>query len=423
MRKIYKVARREYLETVKTKTFILSLVFVPALIVIVILISSRLARSAGGPREPVRVSVTCASVELMEKVRASFDVYDREHAQSRIVLEPLAPDADGAATEEEGKERLRGGTLDAYVVLAGDLETPAGEIRLYTYKPKPWQVEALLTMEGLLRNAVVDRRYDARGIDRKLLEGIGNVPFKRLELGDSGNEEHEQKQGHQLARMMVPFAFMYLIFMGIAGSGHHMLTSIIEEKNSRIIEVLLAAISPLKLMAGKILGLAVVGFTVTVFWGGAAYLAARSHGLRIDIGGDLIGLFLLYYILGFFLYTGILAAVGSVCNTLKETQSLMMPIMIVFVIPLVCWLRLVQEPNGLLARVLSFIPPATPMVMLLRLSSGTEIWTGEVVLTLTVLAASVLVTVWIAAKVFRTGILLYGKRPGAREILRWLRQN
>ena len=171
--------------------------------------------------------------------------------------------------------------------------------------------------------------------------------------------------------MMVPFAFMYLIFLGIVGMGQHMVSSIIEEKNSRIIEVLLSAISPFELMAGKIAGLAAVGLAVTALWGAAAYGAARWQGIQIDIGAGLLVSALVYYILGFVLFSAILAGVGSVCNTIKETQSLMMPIMLVFVIPMIAWPRLAQEPNGELARVLSYVPPTTPMVMVLRLSSGT----------------------------------------------------
>jgi ABC-2 type transport system permease protein len=225
-----------------------------------------------------------------------------------------------------------------------------------------------------------------------------------------------------MARMMVPFAFMYLIFIGIVGMGHHMTSSIIEEKNSRIIEVLLSAVSPFELMAGKIAGLAGIGLTVTALWAAAAYIGVRWQGLDIDVGGPLLLYLLIYYVLGFVLFSAMLAGVGSVCNTIKETQSLMMPIMLVFVIPLISWFKLVQDPNGLLARVLSYVPPATPMVMVLRISTGSAIWAGEIVGSMLLLVAGVWATVWLAAKVFRTGILMYGKRPTAREVLRWLIQ-
>ena len=159
-----------------------------------------------------------------------------------------------------------------------------------------------------------------------------------------------------------------------------------------------------------------------VLWGVAAYGAATWQGIEVDVGADLLVYGLIYYVLGFVLFSAILAGVGSICNTIKETQSLMMPIMLVFVIPMVAWPQLARDPNGDLARVLSYVPPTTPMLMVLRLSSGPDIWWGEIVLSILVLAAGVLVTIWVAAKVFRTGILLYGKRPGPREILRWLRE-
>jgi ABC-2 type transport system permease protein len=204
--------------------------------------------------------------------------------------------------------------------------------------------------------------------------------------------------------------------------GQQILSSIIEEKSSRIIEVLLSAVSPFELMAGKIVGLVGIGITVTGLWGIAAYAAARSQGLSVDVTGQLMLYFVVYYILGFLMFSSILAGVGSVCNTLKETQSLMMPIMMVFIIPLLGWFKLVQSPGGMLARVLSFFPPVTPMVMILRLSATSDTPAVEILGSIVLLAAAVLGVMWAAAKVFRTGILMYGKRPGPREILRWLRQ-
>jgi ABC-2 type transport system permease protein len=132
--------------------------------------------------------------------------------------------------------------------------------------------------------------------------------------------------------------------------------------------------------------------------------------------------FFAYFIPGFLLFTSLLAGVGSVCNTIKETQGLMMPIMLVFILPLMSWFWLAQEPDGLLARVLSFIPPLTPLVMILRISASDHISTIEILLSLVVLALGLFGTMWAASKIFRTGILMYGKRPGVREILRWVHE-
>jgi len=419
MWKIYKVARREFSETVRTRTFLIGLLLIPAFIVGAIVLSSRFAPRKDAPRPPVRVRVT-SPAPLSEAIESVFRTHNQSHPSAAIAFEVQTVDA--AATREQGKQDLRQGRLDAYVVLEGNLEGGQGTVELFTYRPKPTQVDAIWAVERLLREAVINRRYETRGLDRKMLQEISNVPIRWAELGAGEGQERTQGQGQRMARMMVPFAFMYLIFLGIVGMGQHMISSIIEEKNSRIIEVLLSAVSPFELMTGKIAGLAAVGLAVMALWGVAAYGAARWQGMQIEIGRDLLAYGLIYYILGFVLFSALLAGVGSVCNTIKETQSLMMPIMLVFIIPLLAWPRLAQEPNGELARILSYVPPATPMVMVLRLSSGSEIWIGEVILSLLVLSAGVLATMWAAAKVFRTGILMYGKRPGAREIFRWLRE-
>jgi ABC-2 type transport system permease protein len=420
MRKIYKVALREYKETVRTWTFILGLVVLPLIMVGLILFGDLLGPNQNAPRAPVRVGMTSPSSELFGKIQATFETYNKSHPLALITL--TAVDANDGSSQERGKDMLRQAQMDTYVVLEGDLEGTNGAVRFYTFKPKSSQIDALFMVEGLIHDAVVSRRYETRGLDRAVVNAISNVPIQRVELGEEEGQEQVQGQGQQMARMMVPFAFMYLIFIGIIGMGQHLISSIIEEKNSRIIEVLLSVVSPFELMAGKILGLAAAGCTTVALWGLAGYGAATWQGMKIDISAGLIGYSLIYYVLGFILFSAILAGVGSICNTIKETQSLLMPVMIVFVIPVVIGIKLVANPNGELARVLSYVPPTTPMVMVLRLSSGSDIWIGEVILSILVLAAGVWVTLWVAAKVFRTGILMYGKRPALRETLRWLRE-
>jgi len=422
MQKILRIAQREYLDTVKTKTFLLGLLMVPFIIGGMIFFVGRMARGKGGRLPPIRVAVTDLSKGLSAKIKTCFDEHDKGHPGREYRLQELPAGEDPEAVEKEGKNKLRRGQVDAYVVLDKDIVEGEGKIHVYTYKPKPAKAEALWSIESPFRKAVVRRRYEIEELDRDVVRKLGNVPINKMELGAGADEERVQSEGQRVVGMMVPFFFMYLIFMGIVGTGQQMLSSIIEEKSSRIMEVLLSAVSPFELMAGKIVGLAGIGITVTGLWAIAAYAAARSQGLSVDVTGQLMLYFVVYYILGFLMFSSVLAGVGSVCNTLKETQSLMMPIMMVFIIPLIGWFRLVQSPDGTLARVLSFVPPLTPMVMILRLSASADIWIVEIFASIVLLAVAVLGVMWAAAKVFRTGILMYGKRPGPREILRWLRQ-
>jgi ABC-2 type transport system permease protein len=423
MQRILKVARREYIETAKTKTFIIGLLMTPIIIGGIVFFTSRITGDKAGPRPPIKVIVTDFSKQLKEDLDTSFGNYNKNNPNRKILLEYLEVQQNSNNVQKQGKTRLRDGKADFYVVLDHDILQGLGKVHFYTYKPKPANVDAHWTIGGLFSEAVKNRRYEIEQLDQELLKKLRNVPMEKVEIGSTDDEEQVQTEIHGIVNMLVPFFFMYLIFMGMVGTGQQMLGSIIEEKNSRIIEVLLSAVSPFQLMTGKILGLAGIGLTVMALWAVAAYTAASLQGLNVDVSAEMLLYFVIYYILGFLFFSAILTGIGSVCNTIKETQSLMMPVMLIFIIPMIAWFKLVQSPNGTMARVFSFIPPVTPMVMVLRLAAGADVWFVEIVASILLLVLAVLAVTWAAAKIFRTGILMYGKKPGIFEILRWLRQS
>ncbi len=428
MEKILKVAQREYIESVKTKAFILSIILVPFIIGGIIFFTSRISRGKTGPQPTIKIAVADLSNQLTDEIKDSFDNYNNDNPQRQINVNMLETQEDLDKADKQGRNKLRQGQVDVYVVLESNiLEVDgSGKIRLYTYKPKASDIDIPSTIESRFREAVVNHRYKTQNISEELLtklSEIQKVPIERLEMGSSDDKDRVQSDINQIIKFMVPFFFMYLIFFGIIGSGQQMINSVIEEKNSRIIEVLLSALSPFQLMAGKILGLGGIGLTVISLWTGAAFITARWQGLSIDFTAELAVYFAIYYILGFLLFSSILAAAGSICNTIKETHSLMMPITMILIVPLLSWFKIVQDPDGTFARVSSFLPPLTPMVMILRICSGSNIRTVEIIASILLLAATVLAAMWVAAKIFRTGILMYGKRPGLREIFRWLIQS
>jgi len=423
MQRILKIARREYIETAKTKTFIIGLLMTPVIIGAIIFFTGRFSGSKAGPRPSINVAVTDLSKQLTEDIDTSFDNYNENNPNRKFLLEHLDAQQDANAVQIQGKARLRNGEADVYIVLDQDILRGAGKIHFYTHKPKPTNVEAFWTIENLFRKVVENRRYKIENLDQELLKKLRNISIERVEIGSTDDQEQVQTQIHGIVKMMVPFFFMYMIFLGMVGTGQQMLGSIIEEKSSRIIEVLLSAVSPFQLMAGKILGLAGIGLTVMALWLAAAFTAARWQGLNVDASIELLLYFVVYYILGFLFFSATLTGIGSVCNTIKETQSLMLPVMLVFITPVIAFPMLMQSPNGTMARVFSFIPPITPMVMILRLSAGADVWFVEIGASILLLVIAVLVVTWAAAKIFRTGILMYGKKPSLFEILRWIRQS
>lgn len=230
----------------------------------------------------------------------------------------------------------------------------------------------------------------------------------------------EQKAGPNPVSIGAAYLFVLLMFVGIIVLSQYLLTNLIEEKSSRVVEVLLSAVSPFELMAGKILGLTAAGLTGIGVCVAVIAAVAKAEGFMGSLNPWAFGLFLLYYVLGILLVSSMYAAVGSACNTLREAQGLMMPMALLFVVPVASWMHIAQNPGGLFATLLSFVPPLTPMVMILRLAASREVPVWQTVLSLALLAAAVPATMWAAAKVFRVGVLMYGKPPKLRELVRWL---
>ncbi|MHC4475261.1 MAG: ABC transporter permease [Planctomycetota bacterium] len=423
MLRTLKVAQREYIETVKTKTFLISLFIAPLIIAGIVFFTRRMVKDKGGPRRALNVAVTDLTQELSEQIRASFEAYNESSSAREIKLHEVASDVESfEKTAEEQKERLRQRQLDVYVVVEKDVISGSGKMVLHMYGTKVSNFDAPFKIESLINQAVRNHRCKLQNVSPDLLAELRRrVPTEHVEVGSASDEERVQKRGKRIAEMMVPFFFMYMMFLGVLLAAQPLLTSIIEEKSSRVVEVLLSAVSPFELMAGKILGLGGIGLTVVALWSGAAYLGARWQGINVEVGSGLLVYFAVYYILGFLLFSSILAGVGSICNTLKEAQSLMMPVTLIFILPLMSWFNLAKHPEGSFAKILSFVPPLTPLVMVLRLSAGSDTLLLEVLASILLLAASVVVAMWAGAKLFRTGILMYGKRPGLREILRWLK--
>jgi ABC-2 type transport system permease protein len=435
MRKIFEIARREYIDTVKTKTFLISLLFTPVLIVGIAFFTSRISNVEGG-RPPVKVVVTDLTAQLASQIEEAMNKHNQSNPKRQIIFEslpvrpsdsnqgePNSPPAqvDINAVEEQGREQLRSGRTEAYIVIDQNVIDGAGRTHVYTYKSKPTMMDATWAVEEFIRNAVVAQRCKVRNISQKLLDEIRNVPIERLEIGETASEQRVQSQGQATIKMMVPFFFMFMIYMGIIGIGQQMLSSVIEEKNSRIIEMLLSAVSPFELMAGKILGLGAIGLTIIALWTAVSYGPILWQGISVDITGKLLFCFVVYYIFGFLLFSALLAAIGSVCNTLKETQEFMRPVVLILVFPMIAWFKLVQSPDGVLARVLSLTPPISPLVMPLRISAGSNVSNFEILASIVLLVVAVFLMMWLAGKIFRTGILMYGKRPSLREIYRWLK--
>ena len=268
-----------------------------------------------------------------------------------------------------------------------------------------------------VREAIITARVARQSLDRDAIEAVLQVS-RPSATTVSPDGEQRALPGFN---MILPVAFMMLLFMGIMTGGGTMLTSTIEEKSSRVVEVLLSAVSPMELMAGKLLGGVAISLVTMTLYIGVGLVALASFSLFGLLDPWLIFYLMIFFLIGFLVIGSLMLAIGAAVNELSEAQQLQMPLMLIVMAPWLLWPVISRDPNSTLAIVASFLPPINPFAMLLRMASTQPPPLWQVWLSIAVGAASVLGAVWAAAKVFRIGLLMHGKPPNLKTLVRWVR--
>ncbi|HUU94887.1 MAG TPA: ABC transporter permease [Phycisphaerae bacterium] len=411
MRKVVAVAVREFIETVKTKAFLVSALVMPLLVGGAVSGFGWISRSiTAGELPPRRIAVVDYSGVVFGELARQCEAYNREHPRRQLlVAATAAADADTLA------KTVREGEWHAYLIVPADVVDADTACE---FGRKDIQFETGVQLQNMVNEAVFTarcRRTDPPIDPESVRELQRSAAIRTIDV-QTGEEA-----GDEAARMVTPFVFMFLLFMATLGISNGLLTTVIEEKSSRVVEVLLSAISPLQLMAGKILGMAAVGLAMLSVWGGVGYASAHASGAGHLVTGYRVTYALLYFLPGFLLLSSLLAGIGSACNTIKDAQGMAFPLSLITIVPMFCWMYISQSPASTVSVALSFIPPMTPFVMILRVCADphTPIW--QIVASLALLWASVVVAMWASAKIFRVGVLMYGKPPSPRELFHWLR--
>lgn len=349
-------------------------------------------------------------------------------AKYRFTPLPGEPNQSREAAEKELSRKVQDGELFAYFVLAGDPVADATEL---TYVSNNLTDDALRDWyEGAATRVIRKLRIAEAHIEPAVARHIQEaIHFKPRQVSASGAVEDVQKE--QKANKFAPVAFVYMLWIAVFTAAQMLLTNTVEEKSNRIIEVLLSSVSPGQLMAGKIFGIGATGLTLILSWAACALIGVHFGVKAIpslaefkltEIVGDPLYLasFVGYFLTGYLLFAAVLVAIGSVCNSLKEAQNLLQPVFILLMIPLFAMVPIVQEPNGLMARVFTYIPLYTPFAMMNRASGPPPAW--EYAATSVLILVSVWLSFKAAGKIFRVGVLMTGNPPKLKEILGWLRE-
>ncbi len=419
MSRMWHILKREYLENVRTKAFIIGLVLTPVWMGVIFLVPKLM----GGKKDEAVVIVDTTGVLAGPMIEALGENKDSEWTAT--VLPPDQARAawdseDGAMSRVETLKREAGAGKHYVVVLTPPVleKRPAdpkkGERPSGVYGPSSGVTGNGRTLQALV-NEIVTQYIIA---ERKLPDEVASL-LRRPALRFQAVTDEGKKAGAM--QMLLPIIVVMLLYMGIVGISQMLISNTIEEKANRIYEVLLSSVSPYQLMAGKILGICGVGLTLLTFWSGGGLLAAALQGSGGLVDGAQIGLFVVYYLLGFLMIASLFVAVGSACNTIKEAQNLMAPLSMLLALPLILSMVSLQDPNGKLATIASFIPPFTPFVMMTRIASVPPPPAWQIVVTIGLLIISTWLAIRLAARVFRVGVLIYGQPASVKQIWRWMR--
>lgn len=422
MRRLVQIALREYVENVRTKAFLIAICMTPVMIGLSFLVPSLLA----GKRPETRaIAIADVSGVLGDDVgkRLSALEFPGTPPSKLYAIEPVDLGPGGVAEREvamAGRRedldaRVRKGDLFAYVVIRPSALTRGKDAPPSEYRASNLvDVKAMEDVREKLAAAVRARVIAEAAVPPAVAEVLSGKP--PLEI----DNVVAPGKAAGIATTVMPFVFTLLLFLTIVAVSQALITSTLEEKSNRVIEVLLSSVSPFELMAGKILGTCAVGLTLMTIWAAGGLSAMAFNGMNV-VDPAQLGLCVVYYLLGFVLIASLMVAVGSACNTLKEAQNLLSPVMFLLTIPMFFWVAVGREPNGTLATVMSMIPPFTPFLMMMRIASVPPPPPIQIAASLLILAAAAWLSMRFAARVFRIGSLLYGKPPSVREIARWMR--
>ncbi len=461
MKKIVQVAWREFVVTVLTKGFLIGIILFPLIMVVSGLGVSMIIRSDKPPKISGEIAVIDPTGEIVEGFRdylrpeamarrqkeSRRQIYDstpedlkrlaesRATARSEEVLNLFLEDIPdlvvlevekGAdletvkqqlTAESNGKSlrRLALAVIHEDAVMLRDGEEQFGTYDLFIREKLDDRIER--EIKNGLRDSIVGARIRLQDMDRERIESL--IRFRSV-TSTTVTKSGEQKTRIAL-NTLLPLGFLLLLFISVMGSGQNILTTTVEEKSNRVVEVLLSAVSPMELMTGKIIGQMFVGFVMLAVYAGIGIYALAMFALLGVLQLNLLVYMVLFYLIAYFIIGSLMAAIGSAVNDMREAQALMTPVMLIQILPWILWLPISRNPDSLLSVVLSFLPPINCFVMLLRMSSSTPPPFWQVGVSIALGLAAVYGSLLFAGKVFRIGLLMFGKPPDFKTLIRWVR--
>jgi ABC-2 type transport system permease protein len=422
MRELLIVLRREFVERVRTRSFIISTILTPLLLLLFGLGPSLVSKMRSGGE--FRMAIVDETPNGLGQQVQGMLVQPEGDQDTKFRVEVLpGPDSDQRAVLDA---RVLGDSLDGYVVLPADLVT-GGPVAIRTEDALPGSTRRRI--QSVISMAVQSTRLQEAGLAPQQLGSILKpVQVSSIRITETG--EKAQSDAGMILALLVGF-FLYILILLF---GPQVMQSVQEEKQNRIAEVLVSSVKASHLMLGKVLGVGMAALLQVGIWAALTALIVAMRGRLVSFGVSqdflapiikaaepmVLVSALLYLVCGFFLYATLFAAAGSAMASTEDAQRFTFPLIMPLVIPMILAESIISAPNDTIAVVMSWIPLTSPLVMPMRIGAGGAS-TLEIAGTILELALSVAVVGWIAGKIYRVGILSTGKRPTFGEMVRWVR--
>ena len=430
MRRVLTIAQTEFLALVRTKFFIIGIVAMP------VLMGGLFAFMGYAGKQVDHKDRTFAVVDrtgaLFEPVEAAALANNAEvaakGASSGPKVFPARVDPAGKSDPDltvELSDRVRKEEIFAFVLLPAELMDPDSKLPILYYSQNTSYERLSDWLRTTLRDAIQEVRFSRAGVDRTLVSKLSaRADFSTFSLVEkrADGTVSAAREVDEIEQFGIPFFFLILMFMAVMTTAQHLINTIIEEKMSKISEVLLGSVTPFQLMAGKLLGIVSVSFLLSfVYLGGGVY-ALLQMGRPDLINPVLVGWFLLFLVCAALMFGSVFQALSSACSDLKDAQSMLQPAMMLVIVAYLASFLVMRSPDSTMAVVLSFIPTVTPFAMMQRLAMppGPPLW--QVLLSVVLLIGVTIVVVWAAGRIFRVGLLMQGKPPNLPELMRWIRR-
>src|SRR5215210_6816042 len=420
MAKLWAIIKREYLERVRSKWFLIATFLGPLFFAAIIILPAWLASRSRSTNEVYNTTILDATGtgfgQRLALAIAGDSTDKKKIPEVRLVSPSELTQAESLATREVMEKKKVGYLVVNQQTVAGETARNASSIPDMTQ------------LRTALRQTILSSRLESIGIDNSRTKQLTFIPlnFSTERITERG------RGGSGMASVLFGFAIGFLLYMTIIIYGQTIMSSVIEEKTSRVAEVVMSSVPTDTLLAGKVLGVGAVGLTQQILWVATTYVLLKlrapimerlgaptmSFGLpEISLGAAL--LFLLFFVFGFIFYSALYAAVGSAVNSEQEARQAATPLMIMIVFAGVFIQPVLLNPTGTIARVLSLLPITSPIIMPIRMAV-TGVPPLEMTASIVFLVIGCVAALWVAARIYRVGLLMYGKRPTMREMARWV---